>query len=276
MGNKRWTNHELNVIKLNYGKISLKEISKLIDRTEDAIQNKGRQLGLKYEDKYNYDIDYFKHIDNFDKAYWLGFIYADGYVSYNEEKRNYEFGIKLMKSDFKHLKKLNKCLNGNINISFHKRQTFLKYGINKYYEGCAIRLYSKKFVENLIDKGVIPNKTLYIKFPKLNEDLTWCFIRGYMDGDGHICIPKQNSKYGYRIGFTCASESFLIYLKNFLNKYGIISHINIDKKNGHTYKLEIREKQSIITYLENCYKNDTIYLDRKYEKYKILYKLLRQ
>ena len=52
MGNKRWTNHELNVIKLNYGKISLKEISKLIDRTEDAIQNKGRQLGLKYEDKY--------------------------------------------------------------------------------------------------------------------------------------------------------------------------------------------------------------------------------
>ena len=110
----------------------------------------------------------------------------------------------------------------------------------------------------------------------MNEDLTWCFIRGYMDGDGHICIPKQNSKYGYRIGFTCASESFLIYLKNFLNKYGIISHINIDKKNGHTYKLEIREKQSIITYLENCYKNDTIYLDRKYEKYKILYKLLRQ
>ena len=53
-------------------------------------------------------------------------------------------------------------------------------------------------------------------------------------------------------------------------------NINIDKKNGHTYKLEIREKQSIITYLENCYKNDTIYLDRKYEKYKILYKLLRQ
>ena len=46
MGNKRWTNHELNVIKLNYGKISLKEISKLIDRTEDAIQNKGRQLGI--------------------------------------------------------------------------------------------------------------------------------------------------------------------------------------------------------------------------------------
>ena len=247
MGNKRWTNNELNVIKLNYGKISIKEISKLIDRTEDAIQNKGRQLGLKYEDKYNYDIDYFEHIDNFDKAYWLGFIYADGYVSYNEEKRNYEFGIKLMKSDFKHLKKLNKCLKGNMNISFHKRQTFLKYGINKYYEDCVIRLYSKKFVENLIDKGVIPNKTLYIKFPKLNEDLTWCFIRGYMDGDGHICIPKQNSKYGYRIGFTCASESFLIYLKNFLNKYGIISHINIDKKNGHIYKLEIREKQSIIT-----------------------------
>ena len=34
---------------------TIKEISKLIDRTEDAIQNKGRQLGLKYEDKYNYD-----------------------------------------------------------------------------------------------------------------------------------------------------------------------------------------------------------------------------
>ena len=275
MGNKRWTEYELSIVKLNYGKKSLKEISKLIDRTPDAIQNKGRQLGLKYEDKYHYNVDYFKNIDNFDKAYWLGFIYADGYVVFNENKRNYEFGIKLMKNDYNHLKKINKCIEGNVEITFHKRQTLLNYGIDKYYEDCCFRLYSKQFVMNLINNGVTQNKTNNIKFPKLDEELTWCFIRGFMDGDGHICVPKENKKYGYRIGVTCNCNDFLCSLQNFFSKYNIKSYINLDKKHGHVFKLEIRDRKSIITYLENCYKNDTMHLDRKYYKYKILYKLLR-
>ena len=275
MGNKRWTNEELDVVRKYYGKISLREISKLIDRSEDAIQNKGRQLGLRYEDKYSYDIDYFESIDTFDKAYWLGFLYADGCVSFNEEKRNYETCIKLKKDDYLHLKKFNKSINGNVQIKYKTVKPFVNKGYDKEYEECSIRLYSKRFAENLIKNGVVPNKTKMIEFPVLEDNLMWCFIRGFMDGDGHICLPNKTG-YGYRVGFTCYNLDFLEKIQKFLDKYNIVSHINLDKKFGHTYKLEIRNKSSILIYLEKCYENDTMYLERKYNRYKLLYKLLRQ
>lgn len=31
--------------------------------------------------KYTYNKDYFKEIDSFEKAYWLGFLYADGCIT---------------------------------------------------------------------------------------------------------------------------------------------------------------------------------------------------
>ena len=270
---KKWSEEELEFLKNNYKNMTHKELSEVLGRTKSAVINKQHQLGL-VKSKYKYNKQYFKNIDTNEKAYWLGFIYADGYVSYNEQQGNYEFGIKLQKSDQEHLKKLNKCLDGNVPVATHKRQTFLHYGYDKYYEGCSIRFYSKEMVLDLMDKGVIQNKTYDLKFPtQYSDEFTWHFIRGFMDGDGHICEPNSTG-YGYRVGFTCISYDFLNDLKTFFNKYGIVSHINLDKKNGHTYKLEIRNKESICKYFDNCYKNSEIYLDRKYKKYKILEELL--
>ena len=74
--------------------------------------------------------------------------------------------------------------------------------------------------------------------------------------------------------FTCFCKDFLESLQSFFKQYGIDSYINLDKKDGHIYKLEIRNKQSLKIYLDNCYKNGDIYLDRKFKRYKTLYKLL--
>ena len=40
--------------------------------------------------KKNYNEDYFEQIDTEDKAYFLGFIYADGSVIYDNEKYRYK------------------------------------------------------------------------------------------------------------------------------------------------------------------------------------------
>ena len=48
---------------------------------------------------YDIDKDYFKVIDTEEKAYWLGFIYADGSISSqplkNLTRKNYNFEISL-------------------------------------------------------------------------------------------------------------------------------------------------------------------------------------
>ena len=46
--------------------------------------------------KYKYDINYFEVIDTEEKAYWLGFIYADGCIS-NDNKQ--QLIIELCKQD---------------------------------------------------------------------------------------------------------------------------------------------------------------------------------
>ncbi len=62
--------------------------------------------------KYSFDEDYFEIIDNEHKAYWLGFLYADGYV--NSQKSSFE--LRVQEKDLSHLEKFKKDINGEIPI----------------------------------------------------------------------------------------------------------------------------------------------------------------
>lgn len=281
MAGKRWTNEEISVIKEFYGKISVSEIVEKLSkykngRTNKGVEDKARSLGLKYDKKYSFNKDYFETIDTYDKAYWLGFIYADGYVCRNKEKRHCELGIELKLEDINHLEKFNKCIDGNFNIKTRKKAGFKKYGFDSVSETCVIRVYSSKICDDLISLGVVPNKTKNIIIPKINNDeLMWAFIRGFMDGDGHISLPNKRG-YGYRVGFTSSSSEFLKELKTFLERYGIKTseiHKN-ERETGNSNKIEIRSKSSLLIYLKNVYSYGNCYLDRKYYRYVKLLELL--
>ena len=59
--------------------------------------------------KYYYNKDYFSVIDNSDKAYWLGFLYADGCINRyyrNEKLKAMNLELTLCDEDKKHLQKL--------------------------------------------------------------------------------------------------------------------------------------------------------------------------
>lgn len=270
----KWNKEDIDILKEFYGKIPTSDIAKMVKRSRDAVQIKGRRLGLKYDEKYFYDKDFFSNIDTHEKAYWLGFVVADGAVIYDTERRSYGLDIKLQGGDKNHLKKFNKSINGNVEVkTFERKGNFPYKQYNKnYYKGCSIRLYSQEVATDLINLGVVPNKTYEtIELPDLCAELMWSYIRGFLDGDGHICTPAKSQKYGYRVGFTCNCESFLIEIQTFLKRYGIVSHINASR---NTYKLEMRSLESVKIFIKHCYKNKSIYLDRKYEKYKQLEELL--
>lgn len=270
----KWTEEEINILTKFYGEIPTKDIAEMVGRSRDAVQIKGRRLGLKYEDKYFYNKSFFHTIDTAEKAYWLGFVTADGSVIYDTEKRQYGLDIKLQIKDKGHLRKFNKSIEGNVGVSsFARKGDFPDKQYNdNYYGSCSIRLYCQEIADDLISLGVVPNKTYKtIKLPKINSELMWHYIRGFLDGDGHICVPQGENKYGYRVGFTSNCEPFLLEIKNFFTKYGIVSHINTSR---NTYKLEMRSLDSVKIFIENCYKDSSVYLERKYTNYKQLEKLL--
>jgi hypothetical protein len=48
---------------------------------------------------------------------------------------------------------------------------------------------------DLIDKGIVPNKSLILKPPSISKEYYLPFILGYFDGDGSISKLSQYNNY---------------------------------------------------------------------------------
>lgn len=265
MKNSVWAEEELNFIKENYKHMSYKEMADVLDRTKTAVDLKVNRLGLK-KSKYVYDESFFENIDTEEKAYWLGFIYADGYVmigKYNDKPCSYEASIELSVKDIDHLKKFVKSLNGNVPI-----KEFEKFSGTppRAHKMCSVRLYSKKMVENLENYGVVQNKTFVIEFPNIDNDLIRHFIRGYFDGDGSVFENIQRSCV--KCNICCGSKLFIENIREELYRNDICSYIVKDK---NIFVLYIGGMNNVDKFRSYIYKDSTIFLDRKFNRFEEIY-----
>ena len=134
--------------------------------------------------KYIHQFDYFEIIDTEEKAYWLGFMFADGYiVDYSNRYGEDKFGITLHSDDIETLEKFResiKSTNPITDVSSNGRSLR------------RIIMSSQKTVDDLISHGCVKQKSLILKPPiNVPDDLIQHFIRGFFDGDGSICWNKS-------------------------------------------------------------------------------------
>lgn len=161
-----FTEEQIEYLRNNYDKMTYLEIATELGFTERQVRGKINNMGLRKIK--NFNKDYFSKIDNANKAYWLGFIYADGYIVVNNNNRNYELGIELNEKDVKLLEKFNNELNGVHKIYFkHKKKKF--NGYNYETDSCIIRIYSKNIVCDLMKLNIFPNKTNREEFPECSK-----------------------------------------------------------------------------------------------------------
>lgn len=262
--NSPWTDDEINFVKENYMEMKTSDISKMLNRTSSAIELKARRLGLK---KYPYTCDYhyFDDIDTEEKAYWLGFLTADGWINKNDKNNAGVTGMELQYGDINHLKKFNKSIGGNYQITDRWRTCSLSNNKDKKNHMCCIRIFSLTMYNSLVDKGFTKDKSYDYHIPYLREDLIKHYIRGYFDGDGCLCFTNKS----FHINFTTASKMLnddiakTLQLENFnLSKSSYVSDF------GTTiYQLNICRQQDKINFLDWIYGDANIYLDRKYKKY---------
>lgn len=177
--------------------------------------------------KYTFNYEYFKKIDSEEKAYWLGFIYADGSV--REISQNCgELRISLVTEGKKHLEKLAKALNYSGFVSGPYTMKWSYKGVARTSEYWSLTLCEYNFFKDLVNLGVVPNKTYLVQFPNIPTDLHRHFIRGLFDGDG--CISHKVTKYRNK-EYTTASMSIVGAVPPFLE------HV------VKTFSLEIGVKQ---------------------------------
>ena len=224
--------------------------------------------------KYKYNKDYFNKIDTADKAYWLGFLYADGSINRyykNEKLRSMTLEIGLADKDRNHLEKFKKCLDSNIPI--FERINKLK---GKEYKSVRIQLNNTKICYDLCDLGCTPHKTYDIKFPTFDivpKNFMRDFIRGFFDGDGCISISEMNGKPHIFTTITGMSN-MLQSISDFLISEKIIrvkSKIYKDK-NSKACSVCFHGTDSNKELLDYLYKDSNVYLDRKYNQYINFYK----
>lgn len=203
--------------------------------------------------KYNLDEEYFYNINTPNKAYILGFIYADG--SINKEKN---LTITLAEKDIDILLFIKDELNYQGKI--HRR--IVKNRI--YY---TLNITSKKLVISLENNGIIPNKTYLSKsLPIVDEELYNHFLRGIFDGDGSIYKCKNNE---YTVCFS-SNIYVLEEIKEFLNSIGILtSNIRLrNKESIFSGMLEIRGSFKIEKFKKFLYGKGGFRLQRKYNIFK--------
>lgn len=213
--------------------------------------------------KYTLNEEYFDRIDSFDKAYFFGFLMADGY---NNEKRGV-IELSCAPKDKEILGRLNKLIGSS---------KPLRFSDNKGIQSYRISWCSRRLSEKLASFGCVQNKSLKLKFPIiLGQKLIKSFILGYFDGDGCISCnySKRNNIFGNSFNSMATITStidFCLFLKlYFCNNLGVNSIIlcRHPENNNSNRTLQISGNRQVIRFMEWLYDGAGIFLPRKYLKF---------
>jgi len=245
-------------------KVSLKDLASKYSTCTATITRCVRKYGIKprHFKNHKFNENYFDKIDTEDKAYFLGFLYADGY---NNTERYY-LSITLKWSDREILEKFRKYLGADNEVRFK---------ITGDYKKCLFIICGKHISKTLHDLGCPQKKSLILKFPTYDavpKILLKHFVRGYFDGDG--CFGEYASKNGYKkyCLHISSTKNFCESLKTLLlEELQIHSSVYVIKNksnNGITSALCCGCKSSVYKFLSWIYDDAKVYLDRKYKKYK--------
>jgi intein-encoded DNA endonuclease-like protein len=155
-------------------------------------------------------------------AYVLGFLFADGNIIKTKRKTYF---ISIYSSDEDLLGAMRECMRSNHKISLRKSLSGSVY---------RIQIGSKGLFNDLVKKGLTPNKSRRMRMPRIPKRYFGDFVRGYFDGDGNVWVgflnkKRENPTYVITTSFTCASKAFLQSLQAGLIKEGV--------RGGSVYKI---------------------------------------
>lgn len=252
--------HTLNSIEVLEKYSSLKSIHKVAEYFNVSISPIIKVLkinGINLTNRrYDVNHNFFDEIDSESKAYWLGFLFADGYI--RERKTGNSLELKLSYKDKEHIELFKNTINSNHKITDGYNQVKYKGGISSA-RMLHLAIYSSKLVNSIKKKGIHSRKTFTITKPDIDKSLISHFIRGYFDGDGSFSFNVKT--HANKTNFACASKEFREFLISELSR----NDINLKCYGGII--LYIQNKVDNLKFYNYLYENATIYLERKKEKY---------
>jgi intein-encoded DNA endonuclease-like protein len=256
------------VLDLRNNGLNCREIAKIVGCSNNHVgkilrENFNLRVICPYVNRKYYINEAF--LDDMNKesaAYFLGLMFADG----NVDKKNHSVKLGLVESDISILLKLSEYIQPTKPLSILKQS---KGHLNLR----ALIINSKKFKNKLISLGCIPNKTYSLAWPNYNFNLNGIrhFLRGYFDGDGCFYVGKNNNgKIYFNVtGYKDIINSIKKYL---IENLSINCSIRVASKTGcqDILSLNIYGARQVELLGDFIYKDSSIFLGRKYNKYLLI------
>lgn len=269
---KKFTDEENRILIENYFR-GYAYCSNIIGCSKNQAASRAKKLGLKFtkqqkkdvlskyaksrDHKYYVDINDYINIKLPEVAYYLGFLWADGYIKENPPNVK----LSIVTEDF---------LNIKPTLDKIGKFSYLRRDIKNCKPATTIALYVKNLTEFLVKNDYHiksycqPTKIL----SKISENLKHYWWRGYYDGDGtidnrqyRICISagiNYNWDFASDLCKKIGIEKFRI---NRIHRKGVRSH-----QGESSFVIDSIDKIKIfLNYIYNGYPVDLIGLKRKYD-----------
>lgn len=213
--------------------------------------------------RYELNENVFDTIDTEEKAYWLGFIIADGSIQVRKSGQCI-IKLALCSEDYLHLEKWKKFLQTKMPI----KNYIVGNGKNNNKTNCCeLTITSKNILQALAKYGIGPQKSHTVEIPEIPSHLVRHLLRGIWDGDGSVLYRTPRKKYPNNF----IPEVQICGNEKILNKINDIFYTELNLKKSKLSKVssiflfrkQTRSAQKVINFL---YKDSSIYLDRKYKK----------
>lgn len=233
------------------------QIGKELGMSAAAVRWNFRRLGIETR-KLKYDRSYFRIIDSEYKAYWLGFLYADGSVSFGRPRM---VQLAISANDHDHLEKFAIHIGGDATLVKNYRQSRNSYSPSGFVSKLAFT--SVEMVDSLVHLGFTPRKTSEAVPPELStEALQVAFWRGVFDGDG--CISKLDLEYLSLA--MCGTRSTVEAFRDFMVRANPSIHCGKVRfhRNCHTILFACSNAMKVA---EILYRGSRVHLDRKHQRF---------
>lgn len=253
----------INMYKLYISGLTNSEIGKKLNLNRNCVAKYLRQkFNIKdspAKRRQNIKHNPFRNMDDPDVQYWLGYICADGNIKQDSNE------IRIITSlDIDYIEQAynNFLTQTDTNKSMKtsaSKYLYLDKRCNK--QTMTLSFSNKEVKEYLVNLGITPSKSLTLC---LNFPITFSFLRGVIDGDGHI------SKTGRACYITSASLLFTNQISNFLKSNNIKYSVNSlkPKHMNHSIIYTIRICSKNITEFYNyLYQDGQYFLERKKSKF---------
>jgi hypothetical protein len=146
--------------------------------------------------------DYFHTIDTDEKAYWLGFLAADGAIFSNG--RQYSVTLDLQPRDLHWLTRFRDTIAPGAKITQHGDRSY------------SVSIGSQEMVQDLIALGIGPRKSNTLEWPRIPEAFVVPFLLGYFDGDGSFTPRAGRHSYQWLL---LGTLEFLYTARDYIQRY---------------------------------------------------------